>query len=561
MNETSAFREALTRLVRGRETKLWLCRANGRRWDFVWSVGVERLEPAEMVVSDTEFAVFGENVAPELAGLVREEFVRFRSSAATRTETDLLGGRQVPAAALYGIHTVRALENFPLSNRPVHVLLVHAFGAVKLACARANRALGIWQNDAAKADAIEQACQEMMEGRFDGQVLVDALQGGAGTSTNMNVNEVLANRALQVLGEPLGNYARVSPHDDLNRHQSTNDTFPTALRVAAVKSLRELEEELVALQEAFQTKEQEFAGVVKVGRTEMQDAVLITLGREMGAYAEAFARDRWRVFKSEERLRTVNLGGTAVGTGIGAPQSYIFSVVDHLRDITGIGLGRAENLVEATQNADAFVEVSGTMKACAANLIKVTNDLRLLSSGPEAGLGEVELPERQAGSTIMPGKVNPVIPEAVAQAAMMVFGYDAVIAHAASAGNLELNQFMPLIASALLDELELLHNACRILRLHCVVGIRARPERCRRFVESTTATVTALVEELGYDKAEALVKESQAGGKGLRELAAEKYGIPAARFDELVSPEAVNRLGSKEESRNRGVEDSSEDEA
>ncbi len=544
MSETSAFRETLGRLVRGQAAKLWLCQANGRRWDFLWSVGTERLEPAELVVSDTEYAVFGENVTGELAQLVREEFARFRAGAATRTETDLLGERQVPATALYGIHTVRALENFPIANRPVHVLLVHAFGAVKLACARANRALGIWQHDQAKADAIEQACQEMMEGRFDGQVLVDALQGGAGTSTNMNVNEVLANRALQILGEPLGNYARVSPHDDLNRHQSTNDTFPTALRVAAIKSLRELEEELVLLQEAFQTKEQEFAGVVKVGRTEMQDAVLTTLGREMGAYAEAFARDRWRVFKSEERLRTVNLGGTAIGTGIGAPRSYIFSVVDYLRDITGIGLGRAENLVEATQNADAFVEVSGTMKACAANLIKVTNDLRLLSSGPEAGLGEIMLPERQAGSTIMPGKVNPVIPEAVAQAAMMVLGYDAVISQAASAGNLELNQFLPLIAHALLDELELLHNACRILRLHCVSGIRANVERCRRYVESTTATVTALVAELGYERAEALVKESRQTGRGLRELATTKYGISPARFDELVSPEAVNRLGS-----------------
>ncbi len=556
MNETSAFREALTRLVRGQPAKLWLCRASGRRWDFLWSVGEERLEPAEQVVSDNEYAVFGENVGPHLARLVREEFARFRTGARTRTEKDLLGERAVPANALYGIHTVRALENFPLSNRPVHVLLVHAFGAVKLACARTNRSLGIWQNDTAKADAIEQACREMMEGRFDGQVLVDALQGGAGTSTNMNVNEVLANRALQILGEPLGNYARVSPYDDLNRHQSTNDTFPTALRVAAVKSLRQLEEELVALQEAFQLKEKEFAGVVKVGRTELQDAVLTTLGREMGAYAEAFSRDRWRVFKCEERLRTVNLGGTAIGTGIGAPRPYIFTVVDHLRDITGIGLSRAENLVEATQNADVFVEVSGTMKACAANLLKVTNDLRLLSSGPEAGLNEINLPERQAGSTIMPGKVNPVIPEAVAQAAMMVFGYDAVIAMAAAAGNLELNQFMPLIAYALLEELELMRNACRILRLHCVTGIRANLDRCRRFVESTTATVTALVSEIGYERAEELVKESQATGRPLRELAAEKYGVPTERFDELVSPEAVNRLGSSEPAGGHGTGDS-----
>ena len=228
-----------------------------------------------------------------------------------RTESDPLGKRDVPADALYGIHTVRAIENFPLSGRAVHPELVHAFGAVKLACLRTNRELGTWKNDEKKADAIEQACGEMGEGRLDTQVVVDALQGGAGTSTNMNVNEVLANRALEILGEPHGNYARVSPHDDINLHQSTNDTFPTALRVAAIRQLRWLEPELVKLQEAFQAKEQEFADVVKVGRTELQDAVLVTLGREMGAYAEAFARDRWRVSKCEERLRVVNLGGTA----------------------------------------------------------------------------------------------------------------------------------------------------------------------------------------------------------------------------------------------------------
>jgi aspartate ammonia-lyase len=300
----------------------------------------------------------------------------------------------------------------------------------------------------------------------------------------------------------------------------------------------------VKLQESFQAKEQEFADVVKVGRTELQDAVLVTLGREMGAYAEAFARDRWRVSKCEERLRVVNLGGTAVGTGIGAPRQYIFRATEHLRDITGIGLARAENLMEATQNADAFVEVSGILKACATNLLKVANDLRLLSSGPEAGLGEIRLPQRQAGSTIMPGKVNPVIPEAVAQAAMMAMGYDAVLGMAVAAGNLDLNQNMPLIAGCLLESLDLLRNSARILSEFCVTGIEANRERCRKHVNSSTATVTALVSEIGYEAAEALAREAEATGRPLREIVS-KYGLTPARFDDLVSPESVNRLGSR----------------
>ena len=280
---------------------------------------------------------------------------------AFRVEHDQLGSREVPADALYGIHTVRALENFPLAGRPVHAELVAAYGAVKLACATTNRALGVWADDPAKADAIEAACREMAEGMLTEHVLVDRLQGSAGTSTNMNVNEVVANRALQLRGSALGAYDQVSPLDDINLHQSTNDTYPTALRLAAILLLHTLEDRLVALQEAFQTLEQKYAHVVKVARTEMQDAVLTTLGREMGAYAEALSRDRWRVYKCEERLRVVNLGGTAIGTGLAAPREYIFRVVDTLRQLTGIGFARAENLVEATQNADVFVEVSGIL--------------------------------------------------------------------------------------------------------------------------------------------------------------------------------------------------------
>jgi aspartate ammonia-lyase len=458
-----------------------------------------------------------------------------------RKERDLLGERDVPAEALHGIHTERAVENFPLSGRRTHPALVRAFGAVKLACARTNRELGAWE--ASKAQAIEAACADMMEGRLDSWIVVDALQGGAGTSTNMNVNEVLANRALQLLGKPPGDYETVSPLDDINRHQSTNDTYPTALKVAAIQGLRALEREVVALLEEFQRKEKAFAHIVKIGRTEMQDAVLVTLGREMGAYAEAFARDRWRIYKCEERLRVVNLGGTAVGTGLGAPRQFIFHAVERLRDITGLGLARAENLMEATQNVDVFVEVSGILKACAANLIKVSGDLRFMSSGPDAGIGELRLPERQAGSSIMPGKVNPVIPEAATQAAMAVIAHDAAITQACAAGHMELNPFLPLIADALLDSLDLLRNACHILRKHCVEGLAADEERCRRHVANATAGLTALIEKLGYKAATELAAAARAEGRGIREVAVERKLLTAGEYDHLTAPESVMRLG------------------
>ena len=459
-----------------------------------------------------------------------------------RREKDLLGERDVPADALYGISTVRAVENFPLAGRPVNPAILHAYGAVKLACARTNHELNAWNE--ATYRAIELACAEMMEGQLDSHIIVDALQGGAGTSTNMNVNEVLANRALQILGRPLGDYATLDPVDDINCHQSTNDTYPTALRVAAIQRLRDLEREVVGLLEEFQRKEKQFAHVVKMGRTQLQDAVLVTLGREMGAYAEAFARDRWRIYKCEERLRVVNLGGTAVGTGLGAPRDYIFRVVEHLRQITGMGLARAENLIEATQNADVYVEVSGILKACASNLIKVATDLRLLSSGPDAGLGEVRLPARQAGSSIMPGKVNPVIPEAVTQAAIVVCANDQAITHACTMGNLELNAFLPLVADALLESLDLLAGSCSIFRRHCVAGIEADEDRCRRHVHGATAILTALVERIGYEAATEVARLAQAEGRSVRQVVLEKRLLTAAQFDYLVSPENVMRLGS-----------------
>jgi len=459
-----------------------------------------------------------------------------------RKEKDLLGELDVPADALYGIYTVRAIENFPLAQRPVNPALVHAYGAVKLACARTNHELGRW--DEAKFEAIQTACMEMMEGMLDEPVVGDARPGGAGTSTNMNVNEVLANRSLQILGRRLGDYATVDPVDDVNLHQSTNDTYPTALKVAAIKQLRVLEREVIALFEEFQRQEKAMAHVVKVGRTQMQDAVLTTLGREMSAYAEAFARDRWRIYKCEERLRVVNLGGTAIGTGISAPREYIFRAVEHLREITALGLARAENLVEATQNTDVFVEVSGILKALASNLLKIATDLRFLSSGPDAGIGELRLPERQAGSSIMPGKVNPVIPEAVSQTALLVMGYDQALTMACALGNLELNAFLPLVTHCLLDSLDLLARTDEMLRKECVEGIEADEARCRAHVESSTAMATALVPVLGYERACEVVQRAQASGKSIREVVVGEKVLSAAEFDELLTAEAVCRLGS-----------------
>jgi aspartate ammonia-lyase len=459
-----------------------------------------------------------------------------------RIESDLLGKMEIPAGALHGIHTQRAIENFPLSGRLVNRHLVHAFGLVKLACARTNHGLG-WCPQQDRFSAIEAACLEMAEGQLDRHVVVDALQGGAGTSTNMNVNEVLANRALQLLQRPLGDYQTVHPIHDINLHQSTNDVYPTALKIAAIRQLRLLEPEITSLVDAFQRKEHEFARVVKVGRTQLQDAVLTTLGREMGAYAEAFARDRWRIYKCEERLRVVNLGGTAIGTGLGAPRQYIFAVVDCLQQATNLGLARAENLIDATQNTDVFVEVSGIIRALASNLLKISNDLRLLSSGPDAGLGEIKLPPRQAGSSIMPGKVNPVIPEAVGQAALAISANDQALMNACSLGNMDLNQFLPLVADCLLGNLDLAHNACHIFQSLCVNGITASEERCRQSVDTATASVTAFVGLLGYETAEIVARVAREQNKSIKQVVMEKGLLNEKQCEQALAPETVTRLG------------------
>jgi aspartate ammonia-lyase len=458
-----------------------------------------------------------------------------------RTEHDLLGALAVPARAYYGIHTARAIENFPLLGQPAAPALVQALATVKLACARTNHELGFLED--AAADAIVRACREVASGAFGSEIVVDALQGGAGTSLNMNVNEVVANRAEELLGGARGEYRRIHPINHVNLHQSTNDVFPTALKVAAIGEMRRLERAIAALQAEFQAREREFADVVKIARTELQDACPITLGAGFCAWAEALSRDRWRVFKCEERLRVVNLGGTAVGTGLTAPREYIFLVVERLREETGFGLARAENLVDATQNADSYVEVSGILKAHAVNLLKISSDLRLLASGPRAGLGEITLPPVQAGSSIMPGKVNPVICEAVGQAAMLVIGNDAMVTLAAQSGQLELNAFLPLLAHALLQSLSVLEAACRIFRDRCVAGIGVDRAACAAHVRASWATVTALLPRLGYDRATALALRAQETGRPVAELALEDGLLDAETVAALLSPEAMTALG------------------
>ncbi len=391
--------------------------------------------------------------------------------------------------------------------------------------------------------AILDACDEILNGLWHDQVVVDPLQGGAGTSLNMNVNEVIANRAEEILGGHRGEYRLVHPLHHVNLSQSTNDVFPTAVKVASISLLKTLEPAVAGLQSGFQAKERELADVIRMGRTQLQDAVPMSIGAEVSAWAEALGRDRWRIFKCEERLRVVNLGGTAIGTGLTAPRRYIFHVVEALRQETGMGLSRAENLVDATQNADVFVEVSGILKAHAVNLFKISSDLRLLASGPKAGLMEIMLPEVQAGSSIMPGKVNPVVCEAVGQAAMMVTAYDAAVTLAAQAGQLELNAFLPLVAEALLQSLSLLQAADETFRQRCVEGIRVNRRVCLEQVQRSWMTVTALLPRLGYEKATEVAREVRETGRTVAEVVVSKGYLDEETLEALLSDEAMTALG------------------
>ncbi len=462
-----------------------------------------------------------------------------------RIEKDSLGEMEIEESSYYGIHTKRACDNFPILNYKLSSYFIKAYAEVKLACVRTNMELGYI--DERKGKAIEKACLEIINGNFFDQFILSPFQGGAGTSTNMNINEVIANRAIEILGGEKGNYSIVHPLDDVNMHQSTNDTYPTALKVGMLHILRELEVEVAKLQEEFQKKEQEFKDIVKLGRTELQDAVPITLGMEFGAYAEAIARDRWRIFKARERIKTVNLGGTAIGTGLGAPRDYIFKVVEHLKRITGLNISRAENLVDQTQNMDSIVEVSAILKAYAVNLLKISNDLRLLSSGPKGGFAEIKLPPRQAGSSIMPGKVNPVIAEAVSQVALRVIVDDELIALASGLSNLDLNQLMPLISHTMFEELELLLSITKIFRERLVRGIEANKEKCMEYVLKSSTIATILVPFLGYEKVQEIVKKAEKTGKTIKEILIDDKILNRSLVEKLLSPKRMYKLGYTKE--------------
>jgi aspartate ammonia-lyase len=458
-----------------------------------------------------------------------------------RLERDFLGILEVPADAYYGIHSLRASRNFPVSPFHVPAEFIRALAQVKEACALANVKVGLL--DDRIGHAVVEAAREVAAGGFFDQFIVDPFQGGAGTSTNMNMNEVLANRAIELLGGQKGDYSLVDPLDHVNLSQSTNDVYPTSLRVAAIGLVLSLSEAIARLQGAFQGKEAAFAGILKLGRTEMQDALPVTLGQEFGAFAEALARDRWRLFKVEERLRQVNLGGTAVGTGLNARRDYIYAAIEELRNITGLGLARAENTVEATQNADVFAEVSGLVKAAAVNLAKIAGDLRILSMGPRGGLAEIGLPQLQAGSSIMPGKVNPVIPEMVTQTAFQVIAFDQAITLAAFSGQLELNAFLPLITFNLLTGLSLLTNAATLFRTHCVEGITADEAQCRHWLEESLCLATALVPYIGYERVAELSKRAQQEGTTIRQAALDDRLFSEEELDLIFSPAELTRPG------------------
>lgn len=396
----------------------------------------------------------------------------------------------------YGEESRRARDNFPLEHRLTDMRLIYAMVEVKKAAALTYAELGV---DPDLYRAVALACDRVLAGEEDDQFITQALQGGAGTSTHMNVNEVLAAMASGMLGRP------VHPIDDVNRGQSTNDVYPTALRIAAIRCVRELSEECAALQESLQKRETEFQNVEKIGRTELMDAVPVTLGEEFGSMAQAIARDRWRIYKSEERLRQVNLGGTAVGLSDTALRAYRFRVIEILRRQTGIGLAAAEYPMDVTQNNDVFVEVSGLLKALAVSLMKLSGDLRLMNSGPYGGLGEIHLQALQKGSSIMPGKVNPVIPEMTMQCSMRVIANDTAITMAASRGEFELNAFLPLIADALLESLQLLTRSCAIMREKCISTLKADPGRCRDMLKKSLARATSYIPYLGYDTVAALI--------------------------------------------------------
>lgn len=458
-----------------------------------------------------------------------------------RIEEDSIGSKDIPENVYYGVQSLRAAENFHITGLAMHPEFINSMAYIKKAAAITNCEIGIL--DKAKAKAMVLACDEILAGKFHRDFIVDPIQGGAGTSLNMNANEVIANRAIEILGGKKGDYHIVHPNDDVNCGQSTNDVIPTAGKMTSLRLLGNLKKELLRLHKALEKKAEEFDHIIKMGRTQMQDAVPIRLGQEFKAYSAAIMRDICRMDKSMDEMRSLNMGGTAVGTGINADEAYLKRIVPNLSNVSDMEFIQAFDLIDATQNLDPFVSVSGSIKACAVTLSKIANDLRLMSSGPRAGFGEINLPARQNGSSIMPGKVNPVIPEVVNQVAFYVIGNDVTITMAAEAGQLELNAFEPIIFYCIFQSIDTLAYAVQTFVDNCVTGITANETRCRYLVENSVGIITAICPHVGYEKAADIAKRAIKTGESVRSLILQEELLSEQELNEILDPVHMTEPG------------------
>jgi aspartate ammonia-lyase len=463
------------------------------------------------------------------------------AEANVRTEKDFLGTKEVPEDAYYGIQTLRAVENFPITGYRIHGELIRALAMVKKAAALANMEVGRLYSGL--GEAIVKAADEIIDGEWHDQFIVDPIQGGAGTSINMNANEVIANRALEILGKQKGDYLSLSPNTHVNMAQSTNDAFPTAMHISVLSLLEQLVYTMKKMHEVFEQKAEEFDSYIKMGRTHLQDAVPIRLGQEFKGYSRVIARDIRRIEHSRLNLFEVNMGATAVGTGLNANPKYITRVVEHLAEISGMPLINAEHLVDATQNTDAYTEVSAALKVCMMNMSKIANDLRLMASGPRVGFNEISLPSRQPGSSIMPGKVNPVMAELINQVAFQVIGNDHTICLASEAGQLELNVMEPVLIFNLIQSISIMNNAFEVFTEYCVAGIEANKEKLRADVERSVGIITAVNPHLGYEVVARIAREAIITGKSVRELCLAYDVLTEEELDLILNPFEMTNPG------------------
>lgn len=458
-----------------------------------------------------------------------------------RIEKDIIGDKEVPINAYYGVQTLRGKENFTISYQTLHKAMINGLAIVKKACAITNYNAGLLESD--KKDAIVQACEEILEGNFYDQFISDPIQGGAGTTANMNANEVIANRATEILGGKLGSYEFVHPNDHVNMGQSTNDVYPTAGKLGALILLANLIEQIEKLKKSMENKAEEFKSVLKMGRTQLQDAVPITLGQEFKSYASVLNRDINRIKNASNNIKYINMGASAIGTGINVDTDYFKNIVPEIAKLSNLDLKQSLDLIDGTSNQDSIAELSSAIKVLAINVSKISNDLRLMSSGPKTLIGDINLPPRQNGSSIMPGKVNPVIPEVVNQIAFRVIGNDMTISMAAEGGQLQLNAFEPVMFYSLYQSIEMMSRGLKTLRINCVDGITANTLKLKDDVDKSIGIVTALVPHIGYTKATEIAKESLRTGKSIRSLVEEKNLLPKSSIDEILDTNAMTKPG------------------